>query len=482
METFSLKAKFTILAISIELMGFGVAAFLSCRWMAKTFERHYTEEARIIRTHLFKDIESAMLSKNHQEISRILNVYRGHKAVEEVRVFNPKGQEVFTENKGYFEGKVTEGLQTGMPIFFAKEVRGKQVISFITPMRNKPECHRCHGSGDGIRGALLLSLSLEEMKQGISQQRLRLLLLFTIVAILVSTVTILSVNKLFIKPLKRIQEGAEAVGKGQFKYQIPMTSRDEIGELARTFNQMSEQLTEAFESVQRSQQKMFGAEKLAALGQLSAGLAHELKNPLTSIKMILQAILDSASPPEVTTQDIEVILKEVKRLDTILTQFLTFAKPSGLRLRPLDLRETVEEVLSLMKTRFDRSDVKVLKEMAEDLPSIAGDQEKMRQVLINLFLNSVQAMPDGGRLSIVAGKKSKNNHKEVFLKVEDTGHGIKEENQEKVFDPFYTTKEHGLGLGLSIVYSIVKEHRGTIDLQSEVGKGTSFTLTFLADG
>lgn len=482
MGTFSLKAKFIIIAISIELIGFGVAAFLSCKWMARTFERHYTEEARIIRTHVFKDIESAMLSKNHQEIPKILNTYRTHKGVEEVRVFDPKGQEAFTENKGYFEEKVAEGLKTGMPTSFGKEIHGKQVISFITSIQNKPECHRCHGSGERIRGALLLSLSLEEMNQGISQHRMRLLLLFTIVAILVSTVTILSVNRLFINPLKRIQEGAEAVGKGQFKYQIPLTSRDEIGELARTFNQMSEQLTEAFESVRKSQQKIVEAEKLAALGQLSAGLAHELKNPLTSIKMILQAMLDSVSPPEMTTQDIEVILKEVKRLDTILTQFLTFAKPSGLHLRPLNLRETVEEVLSLMKTRFDRSDVKVLKEIAEDLPSIAGDQEKMRQVLINLFLNSVQAMPDGGRLSIVAGKMSKNNHKEVFLKVEDTGYGIEEENQEKVFDPFFTTKEHGTGLGLSIVYSIVKEHRGKIDLQSRVGKGTSFTLTFLADG
>ncbi len=482
MERFSLKVKFTIFVISIELIGFGIAAFLSCKWMAKTFERHYTEEAKIIRTHVFKDIESAMLSKNHQEISRVLNIYRAHRAVEEVRIFDPKGQEVFTENRGDYEERVTEGLRAGMTTSFGKEIRGKQVISFITPIQNKPECRGCHGSGDGARGALLLSLSLEEMNQGISQQRLRLLLLFTIVAILVSTVTILAVNKLFIEPLRRIQEGAEAVGKGQFKYQIPMTSRDEIGELARTFNRMSDQLTEAFESIRRSQQKIVEAEKLAALGQLSAGLAHELKNPLTSIKMILQAILDSASPPEMTTQDIEVILKEVQRLDTILTQFLTFAKPSRLHLRPLDLRETVEEVLSLMKTRFDRGDVRVLKEMPEDLPSIAGDHEKMRQVLINLFLNSVQAMPDGGRLSVVAGKTSKNDHKKVFLKVEDTGSGIREENQEKIFDPFFTTKEHGTGLGLSIVYSIVKEHRGTIDLQSQVGKGTSFTLSFLVDG
>ena len=293
----------------------------------------------------------------------------------------------------------------------------------------------------------------------------------------ISVSTILAVNRLFLKPLNRIRKGAEVIGKGGFGYQVPVASHDEIGELAQTFNQMAIQLKESFESIQKSQERIIQAEKLSSLGQLSARLAHELKNPLTSIKMILQAILDGSPTPEMTKEDAEVILKEVKRLDAILTQFLSFAKPPRLELRPLNLGHVIEEVLSLMKTKFDRSRVRVSQEIS-GLPEIKGDYEKMTQVLINLLHNSIQAMPEGGKLEIRVQEIFDDNQRRVLLRVEDSGQGIPEEYRKKVFDPFFTTKEGGTGLGLSIVYSIIKEHHGSIELESQVGKGTVFAIIF----
>jgi signal transduction histidine kinase len=240
---------------------------------------------------------------------------------------------------------------------------------------------------------------------------------------------------------------------------------------------MAIQLKESFESIQKSQERIIQAEKLSSLGQLSARLAHELKNPLTSIKMILQAILDGSPTPEMTKEDAEVILKEVKKLGAILTQFLSFAKPPRLELRPLNLGHVIEEVLSLMKTELDRSGVEVFQEIS-GLPEIKGDYEKMRQVLINLLHNSIQAMPEGGKLKIGVREIFENDQRKVLLRVEDSGTGIPEEYRMKVFDPFFTTKEGGTGLGLSIVYSIIKEHHGSIDLQSQVGHGTVFAVTF----
>ncbi|RPI99772.1 MAG: HAMP domain-containing sensor histidine kinase, partial [Deltaproteobacteria bacterium] len=304
--------------------------------------------------------------------------------------------------------------------------------------------------------------------------------LFAIVAVFVVTVALLAIGKIFVRPLKRIQKGAEAIGKGDFKHQIPVMSQDEIGELAETFNRMSTQLQDAFESVKKSQEKIIHAEKLSSLGQLAAGFAHELKNPLTSIKMILQAAGKGSSPSRsgLTEEDVNVVLKEVKKLDSILTQFLTFAKPPRLQLKPMDLKETVEEVVSLMKAEFKQRAVVIVSEMPQDLPKIRGCDKEIKQVLINLFLNSLQAMPEGGILRIMADEVANNHHKEVHLKVEDSGEGIPEENRAKVFDPFFTTKEHGVGLGLSVIYSIIKEHHATIHLQSHVGKGTTFTLAF----
>jgi signal transduction histidine kinase len=278
-----------------------------------------------------------------------------------------------------------------------------------------------------------------------------------------------------IHPLKQLTEGARRIGAGNWGTEVKIPQNDEIGELAQTFNQMSRQLKESIESIQRSQEKMIQAEKLSALGQLSAGLAHELKNPLTSIKMILQAILDGSSS-EMTKEDVEVILREIKKLDTILTQFLTFAKPPRLQLQSLDLSHTIEEVLSLMKTEMDRCGVKVTQEISSGLPRVECDHERIKQVLVNLFLNSIQAMPGGGRLWIEARKVFDNHREEVLLSIKDSGSGIQREHLEKVFDPFFTTKEGGTGLGLSIVYNIIKEHKGRIDIQSPVGGGTLITI------
>ena len=418
-----------------------------------------------------------MKSGAHGEISEVLNVYRTHEGVEEVRVFDLKGHEVFAEQKGPDEPRVKEILKTEEIMQFDKEINGGPAASYLIPIRNKPECHRCHGKSEVLMGGLLLSLSLKEMKQNIAQYKERFSFLFALMAGVISAGTIIVVNRLFLKPLNRIRKGAEVIGKGDFRYQVPVASHDEIGELAQTFNKMAIQLKESFESIQKSQERIIQAEKLSSLGQLSARLAHELKNPLTSIKMILQAILDGSPTPEMTKEDAEVILKEVKKLDSILTQFLSFAKPPRLELRPLNLGHVIEEVLFLMKTELDRSRVEVLQEIS-GLPEIKGDYEKMTQVLINLLHNSIEAMPEGGKLRIVVQEILENDQRRVLLRVEDSGQGIPEEYQKKVFDPFFTTKESGTGLGLSVVYSIIKEHHGNIELQSEVSKGTVFAIIF----
>jgi signal transduction histidine kinase len=476
-KVLSLKLKFTIMAISIGIISFGVAAFLSNQWMTKSLEKRYKKEALHITTDILHELESAMKSGAHGEISEALNIYRIFEGVEEIRAFDLKGHEVFTEQKGPDEPRVKEIIKTEEIIKFDKTINGEPAASYLIPIRNKPECHRCHGKSEVLMGGLLLSISLKEMKLDISQYRQRIFFLFTLIAMAISISTILAVNRIFLKPLNRIQKGAEAIGKGDFRHLIPVSSNDEIGDLAKTFNQMSTQLKESFESIQKSQERVTQAEKLSALGHLSARLAHELRNPLTSIKMILQAILDGSPTPEMKKEDAEVILKEVKKLDTVLTHFLTFAKPTRLELRSLNLGHVIEEVFSLMKTELDRSGVEVFQEIS-GLPEIKGDYEKMRQVLINLLHNSIQAMPEGGKLKIGVQEIFENGQRKVLLRVEDSGQGIPEEYQKKVFDPFFTTKEGGTGLGLSIVYSIVKEHQGSIDLQSQVGHGTVFAVAF----
>ena len=368
----SLRLKFTITAITISLISFGVGGFLSNQWMAKGFEKQHKEEAMLVRTHIAYGLESAMKSGAHGEISEVLNIYRAYQGVEEVRIFDLKGHEVFSEQQGPDETRVQEMIRTGKTIYFDKEIHGGPAASFLIPIRNKPECYRCHDKSDALRGGILLSLSLKEMRRDVARFKQRFYLLFALMAAVISAGTIIAVNRFFLAPLKRIREGAESIGKGDFRYRIPVASNDEIGELARTFNRMSGQLKESLESIQKSQERMIQTEKLSSLGQLSARLAHELKNPLTSIKMILQAILEDSPTPEMTKEDAEVILKEVKKLDAILTEFLSFGKPPRLELRPLSLAHVIKEVLSLMKTEFDRNSIEIVQENRQAYRRLKG--------------------------------------------------------------------------------------------------------------
>jgi signal transduction histidine kinase len=244
MEIFSIKVKFTIIAVLISLISFGVAAFLSTRWLAEEIENDYKERAILIGTHIIHDIGSATVSKTHGAIQDTLNIYRNYKDVEEVRVFNLKGDEILSKVTSSPEVRVNEALRTGESIHFQKEINKKEVASYIIPIMNKPECHSCHGKSEPLRGALLLSLNQEQMKEYVGQQRQRFLLPFGLIAIAISAATIVAVKRLFLQPLSLIQKGTEAIGKGEFQYQIPVQSKDEIGTLADNFNRMAQTLQE----------------------------------------------------------------------------------------------------------------------------------------------------------------------------------------------------------------------------------------------
>ena len=233
-RVFSLRLKFTIIAITIGLISFGVTGFLSNQWVAKGFEKRYKEEAMLITTPIIHDLESAMKSGACGEMSEVLNVYRTYEGVEEVRVFDLKGHEVFAEQKGPDEPKVKEILKTEEIMQFDKEINGGPVVSYLIPIRNKPECHRCHGKSELLTGGLLLSLSLKEMKQNIAQYKERFFFLFALMAVVISAGTIIAVNRLFLKPLNHIRKGAEVIGKGDFRYQISVASHVPIPVISAT--------------------------------------------------------------------------------------------------------------------------------------------------------------------------------------------------------------------------------------------------------
>jgi signal transduction histidine kinase len=216
--------------------------------------------------------------------------------------------------------------------------------------------------------------------------------------------------------------------------------------------------------------------RLAYLGEIAGSLAHEIRNPLNTINMNIQ-LLDEQLPEtdENSSAKLSRIRNEVGRLDGILTSFLRFARPPRLSITKVDLREFIEKLAEFFGPEVERAGIKLILNIAEDLPSVSGDPEMLRQLFLNLLLNARDATPVGGAITITAWKSARRAH----ISVADTGCGIQKDMLEKIFEPYITTKPHGTGVGLAIVRRIVMDHGGSIRVESEPGKGTTFTVSIL---
>jgi len=214
------------------------------------------------------------------------------------------------------------------------------------------------------------------------------------------------------------------------------------------------------------------ADKLAALGTLSAGLAHEIKNPLASIKGLTQVLEENLDDPEFVKKYHEIVPRQIDRINNLIEKLLRFGQPRELSLREFNLNRVIEEVLNLLENQCQKKGIAVERDL-DNLPEIEGDSERLFQVFMNVFLNAIQAMPSGGILFI---KSSVRSLTYVCVEVCDTGMGIPADKLDKIFDPFFSSKATGAGMGLAVAYRIVKEHGGEINVESEVGKGTEFRI------
>ncbi len=278
-------------------------------------------------------------------------------------------------------------------------------------------------------------------------------------------------SRLITEPLNKFVEFTKVLGRGEFGKKVDVPYGDEIGYLARNFNRLSMQLKTVSEKMEEAYAytHLLQAEKLSTIGQISAGLAHELKNPMTTLKMLFQAFREQ---PDMTKKDAEIIYAEIEKIDTIITRFLGFVKQKDFEVSDVNINALIERVLSLAAFDIRRHSIAVYREAVEDLPEIKGDRALLEHVFLNLILNAVQAMPGGGDIRI----SGRTDDRFIEVTVRDKGAGIPSDIRSRVFDPFFTTKEDGTGIGLSIVYNIVKSHRGTVFFQSNEGGGTAFTV------
>ncbi|MFN2443314.1 MAG: sensor histidine kinase, partial [Thermoanaerobaculia bacterium] len=379
----------------------------------------------------------------------------------------------------------------------------ERILGVITPILNSPTCSNadCHAhpADQQVLGVLDTTLSLEETEQSIAAGARALMIWGLVSVLIVAALGWIFVWKMVHRRVRSITMATGKLAAGDLGYQIAVRGSDELATLSHSFNRMSRELKDAREEITdwgrnletRVEQKtaelsaahlqMMQAEKMASLGKLAAVVAHEINNPLSGIltyARLLRRWMSTAegadSHREDSLQSLALIESESRRCGEIVRNLLSFARETPMHLTAVSIESVIEQSSRLLEHKMELSGIALHRRIEVDLPQVLGDSAQLEQILLALMINAIDAMPEGGNLTISA----ENADGELRLVIEDDGCGIPEEVQSRIFEPFVTTKEGsgGVGLGLAISQGIVDRHRGRIEVDSAVGRGTRFCI------
>ncbi len=486
------------------ILGAGLATALAIGGMAVAVLRTHSAQLLAERTRSADQLSETIKSSTHFDMleNRRENLHRDIRAVgglhdqgiRKVRVFNKEGRIMFSsaneeigtslDTRGeacyacHAEGRPLErlGIQARARTFRALD--GTRVLGVIKPIPNEPSCStaacHAHSAKQSLLGVLDVNVSLKEVDEEIARSRM-VITASAILAVLAGSSMLWWLNRrLVVRPVAALLEGTRRVSEGDLSTVIPVSGRHELSALAKAFNEMTRNLAD-------TQRQLAQADKLASVGRLAAGVAHEINNPLTGVlsyASLLRKRMDHDVP---ACEDLDVIVRETVRCRGIIRGLLDFARPTAPARKIMDLNEVVRRAVSVVMTQLTLNQVNLSLDLATELPEVQADANQIQQVVVNLLLNAADAIGAAGG-NIRATTRSGPSSTIEFL-LEDSGRGIAAEDLPRIFEPFFTTKgNHGTGLGLAVSWGIVEAHGGALEVQSVLGEGTRFTLRLPTSG
>ncbi len=476
--------------------GFVTAAVIAL--MTVSILRTHTAQLVSERTRSANKLSETIKSSTHFDMleNRRENLHRQIRAIgglqgegiRKVRLFNKEGQIMFSSDKDeigttldirgeacyacHAEGRPLEKLdiRARARIFSAGD--GTRVLGIINPIPNEVSCSaascHAHNPSQRILGVLDVNVSMAEADAEIARSRTMMGAL-AVLAFLASSLILWWLNRqLVLKPVTALLEGTRRVAGGDLATTIPITAQNELGDLAIAFNQMTHRLAD-------TQLQLTQADKLASVGRLAAGIAHEINNPLTGVLSYATLLKKRFESDTSASEDLDVIIRETIRCRGIIRELLDFARPAPPSRKPTDLNEVARHAVAVVMNQLHLSHVTLALDLAADLPAAYADANQMQQVMVNLLLNAADALgAEGGEIRLTSSARGAS----IELMIEDTGQGIPAENLPHLFEPFFSTKgTRGTGLGLAVTWGIIEGHGGTIEVQSELERGTRFTVS-----
>jgi len=523
--TNSISAKLIGSLLAVMVVIFALLGYLNIR-----LHRQHLEAARLASAERVSDIIKRsttyyMLRNDREGLYHSIQTIADEPGMIKVRIFDQEGRVSFSTDStevSHVLDKSAEacyGCHTqsqpltrlNRPDRFRiyRNGNGQRVLGIITPIENQPACSNaaCHAhpASQQVLGVLDTNLSLAKADLQLADSSARMIFYTAGAMLIVAVLSFVFVWQVVDKPIKALKSGTEHLSKGELGYQIEVRSQDEVGNLAQSFNSMSLQLRAANEEIvtwtktledrveqktnelKRAHDHVLHVEKMASIGKMAAVVAHEVNNPLSGIltyAKLLQKWVASGrvehDKQEEAMQCLDLIASESRRCGDLIKNLLSLSRTAPMNVQPTNLRAVIDRCLLLVRHQLELVGIEWQLNLAEDLPSVLCDPAQMEQVLLALIMNAIDAMPRGGNLWI--DTRLSNDETEIKIQVRDDGAGIAPDLLAQIFEPFWTTKEtgRGVGLGLAISRGIVERHKGHIEVESELGRGTTFTITLPA--
>ncbi len=505
---------------------FGVFSSITWRLHSRHLHDEVIRQAALLSETIRIGMRDQMLANRFAEVDKIIQQFGTQTGIERIRVFDKLGMVLLSTDPSepgaivsltneqcvgcHVEGTPKVVLANPERTYkFANGVT-PSVMGMITPIRNEPDCSgapcHAHPPEKAILGVLDVNLSLESTEASLEEEARKFTMVSVLGCLLIVAATGVSLWRLVYRPIHDLTVGTQQLSAGNLDHRMPTQETDEFHSLAESFDRMTSDLRSARDEVhewnrrleERVQEKsreleaahdrMIQSEKMASLGKLAAVVAHEINNPLagilTYIKLLRKTIRKRGAEIDTEAADGYLAMSEAEtvRVGNIVKNLLAFTRPSSPDQRDTSVNAIIEKSLQLLAHQMDLQNVEQIADLAPEVPTVRADPAQMQQALLAILINAVEAMPEGGRMRLAS--RYDPAAREVRFCVSDTGVGIPKEEIAHLFEPFYTTKTEGkgVGLGLFVVYGIVRRHGGTISVESDVSEGTTFTIVLPVDG
>ena len=470
-----------MISICLLVFGIGTFAFLTLRREQQQLINSARESSELLLNTIERSVYNSMRIGNTEDVQVILEMVGQNEKLVGVRIFHPHGV-ILKSSQPSEVGRVVD--ERDFKLFLNNKSEGVftldqhgEVLGMVKPIYNDRQCNLCHGTKSRIIGLLNVNYSLVETRKRIVELT-KLFVLSTVAIIGFLSLAIALVMLKFVKkPLNQVAAGMARVEAGDLSVRMTAQGKDEIARLIVSFDSMVGRLDKAKKELESFHfQQMERADRLASVGEMAAGIAHEIKNPLTGIAAAITVLKDDFSPDDGRYQIINEVLEQISRLDKTVNDLLFFGKPTAPEPTCTDINSALRKILVFASQHRGGKNIEKRLELGEDLPPVYVDPKQIQQVFLNLFLNAVQAMQQGGTLTVQSGLAQCGGVEMVRVNVIDTGPGIPQNILDKIFTPFFTTKAQGTGLGLAISHRLIEQQRGRLSVVSEDGKGTTFTV------